>query len=151
MTEDDFMNAKQELVPSVSVDELRHYERVRDTFEGATKRPRPDEEDSKTHKQDGFQNGNKSPQKRVEFMKHTNGSRDKVPTANGSKRFQSIINQAAGGASDADDDYVVRTDRLLLNNAAVKPPSKGKGKVKIPGFPVADGDANANEADDLYD
>ncbi|KAF1986093.1 AAA-domain-containing protein [Aulographum hederae CBS 113979] len=35
VTEEDFANAKKELVPSVSVEELGHYERVRKTFEGA--------------------------------------------------------------------------------------------------------------------
>ncbi|KAK7521744.1 peroxin 6 [Phyllosticta citriasiana] len=33
VTEDDFVSAKRELVPSVSADELQHYERVRRTFE----------------------------------------------------------------------------------------------------------------------
>ena len=34
VTERDFVEAKGELVPSVSADELRHYQRVRRTFEG---------------------------------------------------------------------------------------------------------------------
>jgi peroxin-6 len=37
VTEQDFMDAHRELVPSVSADELRHYDRVRRTFEGAGK------------------------------------------------------------------------------------------------------------------
>ena len=37
VTEDDFMEAHNELVPSVSADELRHYDRVRKLFEGAGK------------------------------------------------------------------------------------------------------------------
>jgi peroxin-6 len=36
VTEEDFHRARRDLVPSVSVDELRHYETVRDTFEGKT-------------------------------------------------------------------------------------------------------------------
>ncbi len=32
--EDDFVSARKELVPSVSAEELYHYERVRDSFEG---------------------------------------------------------------------------------------------------------------------
>ena len=40
VTEQDYMEAHKELVPSVSADELRHYDRVRTTFEGAGK---PDE------------------------------------------------------------------------------------------------------------
>lgn len=38
VTEQDFMEAHRELVPSVSADELRHYDRVRRTFEGAGKK-----------------------------------------------------------------------------------------------------------------
>ena len=37
VTEQDYMEAHKELVPSVSADELRHYDRVRRTFEGAGK------------------------------------------------------------------------------------------------------------------
>lgn len=36
--EDDFIEAHKELVPSVSADELQHYERVRKTFEGTGKK-----------------------------------------------------------------------------------------------------------------
>jgi peroxin-6 len=44
VTEPDFIEAHKELVPSVSADELRHYQRVRNTFEGAGKKE--DEKDS---------------------------------------------------------------------------------------------------------
>ncbi|RMZ66740.1 peroxisomal biogenesis factor 6 [Pyrenophora seminiperda CCB06] len=44
VTEEDFMEAHKELVPSVSADELRHYDRVRKQFEGAGKK----EDDKKT-------------------------------------------------------------------------------------------------------
>jgi peroxin-6 len=38
VTEEDFMEAHKELVPSVSADELRHYDGVRRQFEGAGKK-----------------------------------------------------------------------------------------------------------------
>jgi peroxin-6 len=38
VTEQDFVDAHAELVPSVSADELRHYQRVRATFEGVGKK-----------------------------------------------------------------------------------------------------------------
>lgn len=41
VTEEDFMEAHKELVPSVSADELRHYDRVRKQFEGAGKKEEP--------------------------------------------------------------------------------------------------------------
>ena len=39
--EEDFVEAHRELVPSVSADELLHYERVRSTFEGKGKKEAP--------------------------------------------------------------------------------------------------------------
>jgi peroxin-6 len=45
VTEQDFIEAHKELVPSVSADELRHYQTVRNTFEGTGKN---DEEKKKT-------------------------------------------------------------------------------------------------------
>lgn len=38
VTEEDFLEAHRELVPSVSADELRHYDRVRRQFEGSGKK-----------------------------------------------------------------------------------------------------------------
>ncbi|KAF2705096.1 peroxin 6 [Pleomassaria siparia CBS 279.74] len=38
VTEDDFVEANRELIPSVSADEIKHYETVRKTFEGAGKK-----------------------------------------------------------------------------------------------------------------
>lgn len=50
VTESDFIEAHKELVPSVSADELRHYDRVRKSFEGAGKN-----EDDKKKKQQQIQ------------------------------------------------------------------------------------------------
>lgn len=50
--EEDFIEAHRELVPSVSADELKHYERVRHTFEGAGKK-----EDNTKAPQDGEARG----------------------------------------------------------------------------------------------
>ena len=41
VSEEDFDSARRELVPSVSYEELQHYERVRNTFEGAGKKDAP--------------------------------------------------------------------------------------------------------------
>jgi peroxin-6 len=153
VTEDDFTNAKQELVPSVSVDELRHYERVRNTFEGATRKAEPDGE-KELQTQDQVVETNISPKKRVGFAKRANGSADLVPTMNGSARFQSIMNQASagGGTSDADDDYVIRTDKLNLNSNPARPPSsKGKGKGKSRDVLVSEQSSGVVDGEDLYD
>ncbi|EKG11917.1 ATPase AAA+ type core [Macrophomina phaseolina MS6] len=51
VTEEDFLGAKRELVPSVSVDELRHYERVRKTFEGHAKDGKGQGQEGQAHAQ----------------------------------------------------------------------------------------------------
>ncbi|AEO53414.1 hypothetical protein MYCTH_2294706 [Thermothelomyces thermophilus ATCC 42464] len=51
VTEQDFLDAHRELVPSVSAGELAHYERVRATFEGANK-------DKEKEKEKGKEKGN---------------------------------------------------------------------------------------------
>lgn len=150
VTEEDFVTAKQELVPSVSVDELRHYERVRNTFEGFTKKAEPDSE-KKPPKQ--ALDMNTSPRKRVGFANRTNGSTDFVPTMNGNARTQTIINQssAGNGISDADDDYVFKTEKMsLTSNPPSRPPSsKGKGKGRA--NPIAEQGPGAVDGEDLYD
>jgi len=153
--EEDFLQAKRELVPSVSVEELQHYERVRSTFEGGAK------------KYDNQSNGN-GPQnvqpdtrgasvpraKLNELMKRAQSGKGKSLTMNGHGYSGQVTpTQAVGGASDGDDDYVIRTDRMSLNNAPARPPSsKGKGKGKGRDTPGVDGSAETNGAsEDLYD
>lgn len=157
VTEDDFTKAKQELTPSVSLDELRHYERVRNTFEGATKKPDVEGEEP-TPKTMGIGSPTTSPKKRVQFDKRptTNGSGDMGSTMNGSARFQNIINSATGGTnSDADDDYVIRTDKLSLDNDSPNisrpPSSKGKGKGKGRDTPSLEDGPGPAHGEDLYD
>lgn len=149
--EDDFMQAKKELVPSVSVDELQHYERVRSTFEGSAKKPESNNSGMNGH---GDHNqASVSRAKLTELMKRAKSSRDRTATLNGISRNQAAVTQTTGGASDADDDYVIRTDRLSLNGSSARPPSsKGKGKGKGRDMPVMDGPVEADgTADDLYD
>ena len=153
VTEDDFMKAMQELVPSVSVDELRHYERVRSTFEGATKKAEPEPE-ATWHSRDNSHDIHASPKKRVGFTKRANGSTDKVPTINGNARFQPMDDRTSAGAgkSDEEDDYVIRTDKLTLNNGTARPPSsKGKGKGKSRDAVPTIHNPTPVDGEDLYD
>ncbi|KAI7612350.1 AAA-domain-containing protein [Hortaea werneckii] len=155
VTQDDFMLAKRELVPSVSVDELKHYERVRNTFEGSTKK---DENQSSIDSQpDGTASDAPIPMSRgqlKEFMKQAKSG--KMPTVNGGSH---VLSQTAGGESDADDDFVIRTDKMSLNSTHAgsgRPSSsKGKGKGKGKDAPaVVSGDgsqANGASEEDLYD
>ena len=145
------MNAKQELVPSVSVDELGHYERVRNAFEGTAKKAGPAAEDTKQQQLDHAGGIQTSRPKFTDFMKPASSSTGNAPTTNGHKRLPNLVKDTAGGASDADDDYVFRTDRLTLNNTAARPPSgKGKGKGKYRDIPAVGGDTNA-DGEDLYE
>lgn len=156
--QDDFMQAKAELVPSVSVEELQHYEQVRSTFEGAAKKV-----ESNGNGGARAQNGTHAKSsgnapvpraKLTELMRRAQSSKDRVTTLNGNGRSQQgSLPQMAGGASDTDEDYVIRTDRLSLNGSSGRPPSsKGKGKGKSRDLPVPDGPVEAAEADeDLYD
>ncbi|KAK6436964.1 peroxisomal assembly protein [Oleoguttula sp. CCFEE 5521] len=154
----DFAEARKELVPSVSLDELRHYESVRDQFEGAGKKQKSIEE-TVDHQLAAptAQNNNIDPKaaaraKLNELMARKGSSRPAVPNGNGN-----AASTGAGEWSD-EDDYVVRTDRLHLNGtngkapvrpaAPVRPVSskgKGKGKAKYVEQPADD------VGEDLYD
>ncbi|TKA76007.1 hypothetical protein B0A55_06673 [Friedmanniomyces simplex] len=158
--EEDFMLAKRELVPSVSLHELRHYEQVRDMFEGAAKRP------ESNGSGDGHGNGNAHAHRPVSAR--SAGSRNEMTRAqlaatmkraqsSNKDRFASLYGtrgpttpQVAGGASESEDDYVVRTDRLTLNgNGSGK--GKGKGKnAEVHHAVEGLGESNGT-AEDLYD
>ena len=145
--EDDFTKAKDELAPSVSSDELRHYERVRDTFEGVNKRPTSNGERATTQKSDRADASDASLPKLNELTRRARESENKVPVMNGSKGVQN----SGGRSFGADDDFVVRTDRLSMNAANRPPSSKGKGKAKGREMSIVDGTAIADDAEDLYD
>lgn len=174
--EEDFLRAKEELTPSVSLEELRHYERVRATFEGVTKKA-PDGGE-------GLEDGSSVVAKR---------SGSGVPNGPGNARYRAIVEpmkrelmkKAAAGSkvnggghvsaasrgsataeadghpdSDA-DDFVIRTDALSLGSQADD--GKGKGKAKSRETSIADmgsqdgklingrSSNGAADGEDLYD
>ncbi|KAI2408337.1 peroxisomal assembly protein [Ophidiomyces ophidiicola] len=103
VTEEDFIAAQQELVPSVSTKELEHFERVRRTFESVDTVKKP---------------GNKSVL--------TNGSTS-VPHMNGV-----VVEQSDGPANglkvatdEDEDEYIVRTDHLKSPAEKTRSPSTG--------------------------
>lgn len=158
--ESDFELARKELVPSVSYEELRHYERVRDQFEGG-----PKEEDAKPVVDEGMEmqtvsagNAQGSDADRGfararfnELMARRTSGRNGVPQTNGGDE------QAAAGSGD-DDDYVIRTDRLTINgegegrssSRSARGGGKGKGKGKGRSE-VVDGADDGGQGEDLYD
>lgn len=57
VTMQDFRKAQNELLPSVSADELAHYLRVKENFEGGNKKPQPSEKDGNNLQEiDGYNN-----------------------------------------------------------------------------------------------
>jgi peroxin-6 len=146
VTEEDFMEANRELVPSVSADELKHYEKVRKTFEGAGKK---EDQKPKVQAQLAITNG-ETPQFRVE----TGPTKGKGKTTENNQQVDGVT------ADDDEDDYVIRTEHLAINGSADSGKGKGaaKGKaatnhskskssVDIP----EGGFGDAAQDDDLYD
>ena len=155
VTEDDFMRAKDEMAPSVSIDELRHYERVRDAFEGVAKRPaHASAEEAKSPTKRASQTKELSRPKLNEIIKQAKENGNIDPFVNGDKNTRNGEGPRDRTISNADDDYVVRTDRLTLNEATTRPPSsrgKAKGKGKSRQSPMLDGHDDADAEEDLYD
>lgn len=133
VTEQDYMEAHRELVPSVSADELRHYDRVRRTFEGAGK---PDE-----RKQSVV----------------TNGTAVAASLANNKGKGKAVA------PIDEAKSIVVRTENIDLNGpngsaAEGSGSNKGKEKASAPGhvsknsLDIAEGGfGDTGDDGDLYD
>lgn len=102
VTEDDFVEANRELIPSVSADEIAHYETVRKTFEGAGKK----EDQPSKAAMVGVSNAN---------------SHQHAPQSGKAKAIAQKVE------SD-DDDYVIRTEHLDVNGNGS---GKGKGKAAV--------------------
>lgn len=170
MEEQDFELARKELTPSVSYEELKHYEKVRDQFEGGAKKETVGSEEDGQEMQAvvSAASANKKTQmsesdkafareKFNELMARRTSSKNAVPQMNG----RGEDGGASSGDDDGgDDDYVVRTDRLTLNGshansggrASSRPvggKGKGKGKGKSRDEAVVDEPEDGGE--DLYD
>lgn len=160
--EQDFELARKELTPSVSYEELKHYEKVRDQFEGGPPKKEqaqlaidegqemqmlgnaPEEEKRQMSESDkAF-----AREKFNELMARRTSSKASVPQVNG-----------RGEDSGDDDDFVVRTDRLTLNGngngnsggRAISRPVGGKGKGKGKSREDVVVDAAEDVGEDLYD
>jgi peroxin-6 len=164
--EQDFELARKELTPSVSYEELKHYEKVRDQFEGDAKKEKSQaqlEEGEMGREMQAVTSSSKSQMsesdkkfardKFNELMARRTSSKNAVPQSNGGGGY----GENGGNSSGDDDDYVIRTDRLTINGSAngngvghSRPSGgKGKGKGKSRENPVVqelDG-----EGEDLYD
>ncbi|KAM0714866.1 hypothetical protein Q7P37_009330 [Cladosporium fusiforme] len=163
--EQDFELARKELVPSVSYEELKHYERVRDQFEGG---PKGEKEAQPTinegQEMQAMMSSNSlssegdkgfARAKFNELMARRTSSRNSVPQTNGDGSADA--GELLAADSGDDDDYVIRTDRLTINGngsgrSSSRPAggsAKGKGKAKGKSEAVADG--MDGQGEDLYD
>jgi peroxin-6 len=105
VTEEDFVEANRELVPSVSAEEIKHYDKVRQSFEGAGKT-----EEQKPKPPLAISNGRDAPRFQIQ------------DSGRGPPKEQKIDVDGA----NSDDDFVIRTDHLAMNGSANG--GKGKGK-----------------------
>lgn len=173
VTEDDFLEAERELVPSVSAEELQHYERVRRQFEGAGKKEGADaaqpQGQSQLQEIQGklaLTNGTHGPQLTIDMSGAGNGSgsvqgkgKGKGKANNNASAPQTQIYIDEKPPSDDEDDYVIRTERLDINGtesgaagsggSGAKGKGKGKGKSSVD---IAEGGfGEAAMDDDLYE
>jgi peroxin-6 len=124
VTEEDFHGARRELVPSVSMQELQHYDSVRKAFEGDSKKKAEQEQENRAAAQ----------------QKAPPPNSGKLVVGKGKGKGRTVVQ---GPATDDEDDYVIHTDHLKSANGSVGGP-QGSGKAAS-GF----GDA-AEDDEDMY-
>ncbi|EPS27048.1 hypothetical protein PDE_01989 [Penicillium oxalicum 114-2] len=137
VTEEDFLSAQGELVPSVSAKELEHFERIRQTFESVDK------------KQDTANNGSQTIAEAMEaFNRDTTGSPVPLgsPTSNGDGAMIGSIHGRIKGLKQWPGGAVRSPSSHSISS------SKGKGKVaagKKGKSSAVNGDSDASlEGDD---
>lgn len=139
VAEEDFMAAERELVPSVSADELGHYERVRRDFEGGK------EKEENTAQQTNDTDANTVARSQIAQMLRMQMQRTSSESGGSVKGKGRGVDQEV--PDFVDEDFVIRTDHLSMNGSG-----KGKGKGKaIAESPngVQFGDA-AGDDEDMY-
>lgn len=139
VTEEDFYGAQRELVPSVSAEELNHYERVRKEFEGGKEKENKNASASKAEDGLGGDEAAKTREQFMEMMKAqmqraNQDARDRANNGSGLSNGRNHVPPAAPPEDDAEDEYIIRTENLLTNGSDKgkgKGTGKGKGKVRI--------------------
>jgi peroxin-6 len=157
VTEQDFLDANTELVPSVSADELSHYDRVRKSFEGAGTNEHPQK--SEKSQAPGMQ-ARREIASSLANDKGKGKGKGKGNLGGSVPANHTQIDGLIETKEDSDDEYVIRTDHLTLNGSVGSGDGgsgkgKGKGKGKGRGKNNVDiaeggfGDAAEGE-EDLY-
>lgn len=137
VAEEDFMAAERELVPSVSADELGHYERVRREFEGGK------EKEEKTSQQSNGADSRTVARDQITQMLRMQMQRANSGSGGSDKGKGKGIEQEL--TESVDEDLVIRTDHLSMNGSGK---GKGKGKARAES-PDGFGDA-AGDDEDMY-
>ncbi|KAF2146507.1 uncharacterized protein K452DRAFT_355002 [Aplosporella prunicola CBS 121167] len=177
VTAADFAAARDELVPSVSGEELGHYERVRRTFEGqAREKERGRTGTGEPQPQIGAQGYVRAAAKAAEAKRSEGGSYAAVTARKGKGKGKGKGKVGVAGADgdaggdggagaddndDDDDDYVIRTDHLINGGgggggggggaggggSTSKGKSKGKGKAAAAAASAGGGGEGATGAE----
>jgi peroxin-6 len=160
--EQDFELARKELTPSVSYEELKHYEKVRDQFEGGP--PKKEQAQLAIDEGQEMQMLGNAPEEEKRQMSESDKAfaREKfnelMARRTSSKASVPQVNERGEDSGD-DDDFVVRTDRLTLNGngngnsggRAISRPVGGKAKGKGTSREDVVVDAAEDVGEDLYD
>lgn len=119
VTEEDFLDAHRELIPSVSAGELAHYERVRATFEGGRGQGGGDPPSQQQQQQ-----------RKSSYNTSAKGKGKAVAPPIASSKGKGKAVAAASDNDDDVDDYGVEADGEdgMSNGTRYKSRDKGKGK-----------------------
>ncbi|KAH0254695.1 AAA-domain-containing protein, partial [Aureobasidium melanogenum] len=139
VAEEDFMAAERELVPSVSADELGHYERVRREFEGGK------EKEANAVQQTNGTDANTVARSQIAQMLRMQMQRVNSESGVNVKGKGKGVDQKI--ADVIDEDFVIRTDHLSMNGSG-KGKGKGKAMAESPDG-MQFGDA-ADDDEDMY-
>lgn len=158
VTEEDFLSANRDLIPSVSAEELGHYDKVRKAFEGtgdsdtkpngksASQKPRHQQKPSLPSRPASLAPSEKAPSIKS----------NKPPSAHKGDRSTFYFSQTPDENEDEEDEYIIRSDYLAANghpngaglhgngngngNGSIVNSGKGKGKGKAAFGSATDGD-----------
>lgn len=144
VTEEDFMDAHKELIPSVSAGELSHYERVRATFEGGRESNGAASATTEKQRPVPLNLG----QRTVSTASQRSARGKGKSVAAGKGKGKAVAQGSDGEDAEYEDDYGVEAqeedERGEPNGLSSR--SKGKGKA-VAGFQ----DGTASDDEGLYD
>lgn len=142
VTEEDFMDAHRELIPSVSAGELAHYERVRATFEGGRESNGGANTTAEKPKPAPLTLGQRTVS--ASSPRSARGKGKSVATGKG--KGKAVATGSDGEDAEYEDDYGVEAEEDEGGGANGVSKNKGKGKA-VTGFQ----DGTASDDEGLYD